>query len=147
MPLIVSAGRDVPWKGFATLREVVSEIPDTQLFIANSLPHDELITKIKQADVFVLNTGYEGFSHLLLEVMAAGTPIITTRVGGNLEIVEDGVNGVLVEYNNKQQLKSAIADLLSNPDKARALAQNAKQTVQKFTTERMINELVQELET
>lgn len=169
--IIMTAGRLVPWKGFRTLvnimPEIVAVIPEATLFIAGSGPdeaelrreiaarglekrirllgelsHKELLGRIAAADMFILNTGYEGFSHQLLEVMACGTPIITTNVGGNPELIEDGKTGFLVSHDNTQALRSAILALYENPDRAWALAAEAQALVARFTEKRMVEETI-----
>ncbi|MCR4306709.1 MAG: glycosyltransferase family 4 protein, partial [Candidatus Yonathbacteria bacterium] len=167
--VLLSAGRLVPWKGFATLIEIMpgilEEFPDASLFIAGegpdraaletlikkhnlgghvhmlgALPQETLFRYIKAAEVFVLNTGYEGFSHQLLEVMSTGTPIIATDVGGNPELIETGVEGILVSYNNKAEIESAIREMLRGHIDGRALVRNAQKKVMQFTKERMLAE-------
>jgi glycosyltransferase involved in cell wall biosynthesis len=51
---------------------------------------------MRALDVFVLPSKNEGISNTILEALASGLPVIATAVGGNLELVEDGVNGMLV---------------------------------------------------
>ncbi len=172
--VIMSAGRLVPWKGFDLLIEIMSDIikdqPNAKLFIAGSGQEEQqlqdIITKkgldksvvltgeldkttlhnyIKAADVFVLNTFYEGLSHQLLECMAVGTPVVSTFVGGNPEIIEDGKTGYLVEYNDKTALIKRILKLLKDKDAAQYITSNACDFVKSFSKERMINELVKVL--
>lgn len=163
---IFSAGRLVPWKGYDTLIDVVNELPETRLIIAGEGPDhdklqekikilglesrvvlagrldkDDLLKQIKASDIFVLNTGYEGLSHQLLEVMSVGTAIITTNVGGNPELIKDEREGLLIEYNNKDQLKEAILKLSGNRVMADRLAKNAKERVQNFNEEKMLGEI------
>ncbi|OGF63149.1 hypothetical protein A3C77_02145 [Candidatus Giovannonibacteria bacterium RIFCSPHIGHO2_02_FULL_45_13] len=144
--ILVSAGRDVPWKGFQILRDLMPEIsrqiPDTQLFILNNEPKEKLMLYLRAADVFVLNTVYEGFSHQILEAMALGVPVVTTDAGGNSELIENGESGFLVKFNDKNALKSKILDVLSNPTLAQKLAQNAKKKASEFSKERMIKETI-----
>ncbi len=132
--LVVSAGRPVPWKGFEALKGAVREINNSKikLEILTNQPHEKLMGRIKAADVFALNTGYEGFSHLILEAMSLGTPIITTNAGGNAEIFEHETNGLLVEYNNRTQLRLAIERLYEDTALRRNLARAAVQTFEKF---------------
>ncbi|MDP3725664.1 MAG: glycosyltransferase [bacterium] len=170
--IILSAGRFVPWKGFDALIEVVADlkekIPNIKLytagdgpekknlelriknyelsntvFLVGRLSHDALIEYIQAADIFVLNTGYEGFSHQLLEVMALGVPIITTHVGGNPELIENLKTGILVSYNNKSEIKNAIELLVKDGELRERLAQSGKEKVKEFTKERTLQELVQ----
>jgi len=140
--IVISAGRDVPWKGFSLLREVMKEIPEAGLFVAHTLQKKELLERIKAADLFVLNTGYEGLSHQLLEVMSIGTPIITTNVGGNPELIENGKEGILIQYNDREALKRSIMELLLIPEYSAKLARQAKEKVKQFTVEKMVRELI-----
>ncbi|MDQ7781102.1 MAG: glycosyltransferase family 4 protein [Planctomycetota bacterium] len=76
-------------------------------------------------DVFVLPSLYEGFGLVILEAMAAGAPVIATRVGGVPEIVEDGVTGLLVPAAHPGALADAIWKVASDKSFARALADRA----------------------
>jgi glycosyltransferase involved in cell wall biosynthesis len=142
--IIISAGRLEPWKGFETLREIfpdlLKENPKFKLMIEHKMPHSELMANFKASKIFVLNTGYEGLSHMLLEAMACGLPIITTNVCGNPEVIQNEENGLLVEYNNKEQLKSAILRLWRDENLRNKFIQNGHKTLEKFQLERMINE-------
>lgn len=166
---LLSAGRLVPWKGFTTLIALMPEIrkhyPDCKLFIAGSgtllhelkkqiaetglhgivtmlgdVPRLQLMEYIRAADCFVLNTGYEGFSHQLLEVQMIGTPVVTTHVGGNPELVQNGVTGVLVAYNDKYALQKAVEDIFQDPEHAKNMVTRGEQFAASFTVERMIGE-------
>lgn len=74
-------------------------------------------------DVFVLSSRSEGYSMALLEACAAGLPIVATDVGGNREIVRDGVNGRVVPAGSEVLLAEAIASLLRDVDAAAAMGQ------------------------
>ncbi len=168
--LILSIGRLVPWKGFKTLIELVPELcqfnPNFRLVILGDGPEEKNLKSqilnlkiedkvevkkvtpeirdqyLQTAKVFVLNTGYEGLPHTVLEAMAAGTPVITTNVCGNPEVVQGGYNGLLVEYNNKQQLKEAILKLYNNPELRQKFVQNSREVLKKFSFEEMINKTI-----
>ncbi|MFI5212910.1 MAG: glycosyltransferase [Gemmatimonadales bacterium] len=68
------------------------------------------------ADVKVLCSQYEGCANVLLESMAMGLPIVATRVGGNPELVEDGVNGYIVPPEDPAVIAAAVVRLLDGPD-------------------------------
>jgi len=142
--VIVSAGRPVPWKGFKMLRdlepEIKKDIPSAKLTILERVSHEEVLRYFRAGDLFVLNTGYEGLSHLILEAMAMEIPVITTNVGGNPELIKDGENGILVEYNNKEQIKNAILKLYKDENLRKRLAQKAKEKVKEFSKDRMLKE-------
>ena len=76
-------------------------------------------------DLFVQPSMYEGFGISLLEAMAAGLPIVASRVGGIPEIVEDGTTGVLVPPQRPEALAAAIVGLLRDRDEARRLGEAA----------------------
>ena len=147
--VIISAGRSEPWKGMDTLREIMPDLlkenPKFKLIIATKLPHSELMGHFKASTMFVLNSGYEGLSHLVLEAMACELPVITTNVCGNPEVVKDGHNGLLVEYNNKKQLKEAILKLWKDRELQKKFIENGKRTLEKFKLEDMINKTIEVL--
>jgi len=90
--------------------------------------------------MFILNSGYEGFSHQILEAMAAGVPVVASAILGNREIINQGENGFLVKYNDEFNLIEAIKSLIQNPDIAEQLVEGGKRTVEKFSSDRMIDE-------
>jgi L-malate glycosyltransferase len=73
--------------------------------------------------------GSEGLSNALLESMAAGLPVVATRVGGSPEIVEDGVNGLLVPPADAEALAGAICRLLDDRTLANNLGQAGRRLV------------------
>ena len=87
------------------------------------VPHDQVMLFIRSADVFVLNSEYEGLSHTLLEVLHLGTPIVASEVCGNPEVVEDGENGLLVDPRDPVAVRSALARLLEDPALGRGFAE------------------------
>lgn len=136
--LIVSSGRMVPWKGFEALKRVVAKEAGWRLFIASGLPRAEALGYVQAADAFVLNSEYEGFSHALIEVMALGTPIVATSVGGNTELIEDGKNGLLIPPKDDEALYNALKRIQEDPIAARARAEAARASVKNFSYEKML---------
>ena len=170
-PTLISAGRLVPWKGFRTLIRVVAELreqyPHISLIIAGdgeerpalqdlvaelkltdhvrfmgSLSKEALGASIKAADVFVLNTAYEGLSHQLIEVMDIGTPVVTTAVGGNPELIHDGVHGFLVPYDDAPALRDAIMRVLNHPESRDRIVQSARGRSKEFARDRVVADIV-----
>jgi len=84
---------------------------------ARSNVHDYLAAM----NVFVLSSVTEGLAMTLLEAMAAGLPVVATRVGGNPEAIDEGVTGLLVPASDPRALAEAIAALLSDPERARTM--------------------------
>lgn len=83
-------------------------------------------------DMFVLSSLSEGYSMALLEASAAALPIIATNVGGNGEIVRDGINGRLVPAGNPAVLAEAMLAFLRGPQHATALGQAARAWVERY---------------
>lgn len=90
-------------------------------------------------DVSVLCSTSEGMSNVILESMAAGKPVVATRVGGNPELVTEGVTGLLAPPADPDALADAILSLLRDPDAARAMGVAARErVVREFTVEAMV---------
>ena len=169
---IISVGRLTSWKGFDMLIEIMPDLlkvnPEFSLLIVGdgperenlesrikelnledsvkllgSLEQEKLWKYMKASDLFVLNTGYEGLPHLVIEAMHLRLPVITTNIGGNPEVIRDGENGILVEYNNKKEIEKAIIDLFQDEERIIKMKENAlKSLKEKFSRDRMIRDLV-----
>lgn len=141
--VIISAGRPEPWKGFDVLKKIMPDLlkqnPNFKLIIATKFLHDELMGYFRASKMFVLNSGYEGLPHIILEAMACGLPVIATNVGGNPEVVKHGYNGLLVEYNNKKQLKEAILRLWKDKELQNKFVKNGYKKLEEFKLEDMVN--------
>jgi len=169
---LVSASRLVPWKGQSALIETMPDLIkkygdiflfiigdglefnnlkfqisnlklENNVFLTGRLSHGKVFEYFKCADVFILNTFYEGLSHTLLEAMKIGIPIIASRAGGNMELIEDGENGFLVEYNNKQEITNAILKIIQNPGLKERFAARSKQKLNQFNFNDLVNKTIE----
>jgi glycosyltransferase involved in cell wall biosynthesis len=167
--VVTTAARLVPWKGIAALIDAIvslrtSGVPVNLTIIGDgvcrtelesqvhackaegyvrflgALERSELGKELVRSDVFVLNTSYEGLSHQLLEVMSLGIPIVTTPVGGNVELIEHNVTGLMVPFNDIKRLSEAIRSLYQDRELGVALTSRARDFVQKFDGEILIGE-------
>lgn len=170
--VLVSVGRLVPWKGFGLLIEIMPEIlnrvPDAKLLIIGDGPENRwladiikklnleksvfligrmfqsnLLVYLRASDIFLLNTAYEGLSHAILEALAVGLPVITTKVGGNPEVITHEENGFLLEYNNKKQWSEAIVQLLSSPELREKFITKGKQRLDQFSWQTLISKTIE----
>lgn len=99
----------------------------------------ELLQRMR---IVCLTSHTEGTPNVVLEAMAAGRPVVATRVGGVPELITDGVNGLLVEPGDAEGLARAIVRLLDDPDLAQRLASAGQQMVeQKYGCDRVVREL------
>ncbi len=170
--ILFSYGRLVPWKGFRMLVKLMPRLAEInqffQLVIAGDGPdrkrleviiknlgltrkvllvgrktHPEIADYFAAADIFLLNSGYEGFSHQILEAMAAGVPVIASAVGGNREAIVQGENGFLVKYNDEFNLIEAIRSLWHNPELRNSFAQEGQETMRRFSYDEMLQKTTQ----
>jgi glycosyltransferase involved in cell wall biosynthesis len=110
---------------------------DSVRFLGFRLDIPELLQAL---DVFVLSSSSEGLSLTLLEAEAAALPIVATRVGGNPEVVRDGVTGLLVPSGEPAPLAAALAQLLRDPAARAAMGQAGRATYQSnFTLQAMVD--------
>jgi len=93
-------------------------------------------------DVFVLCSLNEGIPMALLEAMYMRTPVVCTAVGGMKEVIEDGVNGMLVPSNDSSSLADCLAKLYENQEMARRLGRNARATIEeRFSLDKTLTNL------
>jgi glycosyltransferase involved in cell wall biosynthesis len=96
---------------------------------------------LSQLSVSVLPSLSEGLSNTLLESMAAGVPVVATRVGGNPELVEDGATGWLVPPGDPAAVARAVHSLIEDADLAASFGRRARERVaEQFSLARMVGE-------
>ena len=173
--IVLSVGRLVPWKGFRMLIKIMPKLQevsqflrlvivgdgpekknleqmiknmnlDRKVFIVGKKSKEELATYFAASDMFVLNSGYEGFSHQILEAMASGVPVIASAISGNKEVIDQGENGFLVKYNDEFNLVEAIKGLWQSQELRDEFYHKGEETVRKFSLEKMIDRTIKVLD-
>jgi len=158
-PRVLTVARLVPWKGIAGLIEAVAKVRrdgkkvsliivgdgsershlekhaqeklrDNFVFTGPLAPKD-VHAILRESDVFALNSAYEGLSHVLIEALAAGLPIVATKAGGNVEVVTDD-SGILIPVGDTPALADAIARIINNPEPSSRLREGALKRSQLF---------------
>ncbi len=157
-PLLMFAGGDWERKGVLHIMEALSLVqrPDVKLFICGSgdekfygqlaelkrvrdriifVPHSSNLWEYYAAsDIFVLPTIYEPFGLVIVEAMASGLPVITSRVAGAADLIIDGVNGLLLRApSDVNGLAAKIELLLSNAGLRKTMGERARETAEKFS--------------
>jgi sugar transferase (PEP-CTERM/EpsH1 system associated) len=90
-------------------------------------------------DCFVLPSLAEGISNTILEAMASGLPVIATEVGGNADLVTDGITGELVPSNEPEAMAKKIIALASQPELAKTMGHRGRSMIeQKFSMKAMV---------
>jgi len=100
---------------------------------------DDVPLLLQTLDVFVLSSLVEGISNTILEALASGLPVVATRVGGNSEIVDEGVTGVLVQRSDPTALARAIQRYIEDPELRQRHGAAARScSVEKFSIDSMV---------
>ncbi|MCC6160366.1 MAG: ATP-grasp domain-containing protein [Deltaproteobacteria bacterium] len=125
------------------LRRAAESYGDRVRFLGFRDDVDRLLPGI---DVLAVPSLYEGLSLAVCEAMAAGVPVVASRVGGNPEIITDGDDGLLVPVGDHAALAHAICRLLADPDGRAVMGARARETATTlFSMERMIAAYAQEV--
>ena len=106
---------------------------DHVTFMGNS---KDIMNDIKVADAFILTSSNEGMPNALIEAMAIGLPCISTKVCGAVDLIKDGENGYLVDYD-PNEISVAISKVIDNPEMARRLATNATSIAEDLKAEKI----------
>ncbi|MDE2994809.1 MAG: glycosyltransferase family 4 protein [Chloroflexota bacterium] len=156
--VVMTCARLYPWKNLEFLIRLVPDLPpDVTLVIVGDGPERERLEReavatgvpervyfagsvsqtavqqyLQAADVFTLHTRYEGLSHVMLEAMHAGTPIVASDVGGNAEVIESGRNGLLVPLDDRATTLATLRRLLDDPAEGAQLAAAAQADVRAY---------------
>jgi L-malate glycosyltransferase len=114
-------------------------LSDTVLFLGRRKDVPDILAC---CDLFVLPSWAEGLPNSVLEAMAAGLPVVATRVGGTAEIIEDGVDGLLVAPKEPHALAQAILRILKDREFAKRMAHSARERARaQFGFDRLLTEL------
>ena len=117
-----------------------TNVEDDILFLGERRDISELM---KVFDVFVLPSDLEAASLVLLEAMASGIPVVATNVGGNPELIIDGVTGLLVPSNDHKRFSENVIRILQDPVMAKKIGRAGRESVvERFGFNKMITEYV-----
>lgn len=164
-PVIIAAGRLVWQKGFDTLlrafRIVRAARDDARLIIVGTGPLAEELLAVREAlgltssvafpgfdpnpyryyaraACLVVSSRYEGFGNVIVEAMACGTPVVSTRCPvGPEDIITDGVNGLLIPVDDERAMAAALVRLLDDRPLAERLGRAAKTRALDFSAGRV----------
>jgi glycosyltransferase involved in cell wall biosynthesis len=125
-PTVISQGELEAWEAEGAVTWL-GEVPDVRPFV-------------RRADVVVLPSYREGTPRALLEAAAMGKPLITTDAVGCREVVEDGINGLLVSVQDAKALAQAMMRMIEHPAMRESMGRAGRQKVEREFNERMVLE-------
>ncbi len=85
-------------------------------FLGGQVHGEDKIRVFREADIFVLPSYSEGFSTAILEAMAAGLPVVVTRVGAAPDVIAEGVNGFVINPGDTDALRDRLQRLIGDPE-------------------------------
>lgn len=102
---------------------------------------DDIGDYLARSKCFVLSSKFEGFGLVIVEAMAAGLPVIATRVGSIPEIVRDGIDGILVDANDADQMASAMIRIIKviSSDEYEKMRESVLARAKEFSVEKMVD--------
>jgi phosphatidylinositol alpha-mannosyltransferase len=133
---VIGAGRD-DVERYVSDRSVLCHIE-----MLGTVPHDELWTRLHQADVLCApSLAGESFGMILTEAFAAGTPVIASHIAGYADVVADGVDGVLVPPADPQAMAEALQLMYLEPSRREAMGAAARRNAQRYAWPRVAEQV------
>lgn len=124
------------------LKNLVNEYNlNTDVYFIGEVKNKEIPNYLSSCDIFVLPSLSEGFPIVILEAMASGLPIVATNVGGLPDIIEENLNGFLIEPRNPDEIANKIIFLLNNPYECKKIGLYNKEYVKKYQWDFVIDKL------
>ena len=108
------------------LEALAQEIGVTsRVAFVGSVSHDEVMTRLAEADALVTASSYEGLPHVVIEALSAGTPVISSAAGGVPEVLGGGTGGVIVDPPTAAEFARILREIRDDPDRLQALRKGA----------------------
>jgi len=116
------------------LKNMVKNMQLSNQVILNfeGLNPSEVPNFLKSVDIFVYPSICDWFPNSVLEAMASGCAVITTDVGGQTELIQNKVNGIIIPTNNADALSEVLIELITNPSQIVKLGQSAQETIHRY---------------
>jgi glycosyltransferase involved in cell wall biosynthesis len=135
---LLIAGHD-PWGYGTTLRGLIDRLGLGEKVRLVGFQSD-IVSFLKALDVFALASSSEGFGLVLIEAMAAGKPVVASRISPLTEIVVDGETGLLVEPEKPKAFADALIQLIKDPLERECMGLRGQERVKKFFTAKKMAE-------
>jgi glycosyltransferase involved in cell wall biosynthesis len=167
-PAVATAGRLTAQKSLDDALQAIARVPGVALLVLGDGPEraalereasslgisdrvrflgagtrDDVLTLFRAADAMLVTSAWENLPHTVLEALAVGTPVIATAVGGIPEVVDDGVNGLLVPAHDVAAIARAVDRVVHDDALRRALATAAPESVEELAEPRILRRIVE----
>ena len=166
---IISVGRLYPQKNQAMMirafAKVADEFPDWQLVIFGEGPlraelvflvssfklqnrvllpgrTEHVVEELRKSKIFCMSSDYEGMSNAMIEAICVGLPIISTKVSGTDELIQDGENGVLVGIGQEDELVKAFIMLMSDSQIIKRMGERSSLLASQFNINEIVNQWI-----
>lgn len=161
--ILLYVGRLAPEKQLEQIRAVLERVPGTRLALVGGGPHREaleahfkglpvtfvgyrngaaLAQAYASADVFVFPSAFESFGLVILEAMASGIPVVSARVGGAQDMIEEGVSGYTFDVDDVEALVRGVAAIVTEPGRLDRMRNAARKQAERQSWPAMMDELV-----
>ncbi len=173
-PVVLYVGRLVPWKGvdkiIKVLKPLSKEIDDINCVIVGdgpmreeletiaekegvshrvhfmgARPHAQVAWAMQKSKVFVLYSDYEGLPHVLIEAQFSHLPIVASRAGGNVEVIEHKKSGLLVDLEDNLGLLKSIRVMVTQNDLGQTMAAKGHEDTARFSRATMMDNTIKVL--
>jgi glycosyltransferase involved in cell wall biosynthesis len=162
--LLLYVGRLAPEKQVDQIRAVLEQVPGTRLAIIGGGPAEPALRKhfeglpvtfagylkgaklsaaYASADIFVFPSAFESFGLVILEAMASGVPVVSSRVGGAQDMISEGVTGYTFAVGDGQSLVAGVKNILATPDTLAQMRIAAREHAEHQSWPAMMDELVE----
>lgn len=118
---------------------------ESKVFLPGNM--SDIHEHIKDAKGFILSSNYEGLSNALLEAMMMGIPCVSTNCAGSDEVITNYQNGILVQIDNVQEMKSAMLTLAEDDALCERMSISAKAKMEDFKVEKILQQWTDVIET
>jgi glycosyltransferase involved in cell wall biosynthesis len=162
--ILLYVGRLAAEKQIEHIKAILERVPGTRLALVGGGPYSDDLMHIfaglpvkfvgyltgevlaqayASADIFTFASAFESFGLVLLEAMASGLPVVSSRVGGAQDMVTEGVNGYTFAPGDVEALVHAVEDIVKTPGKLQAMGTAARQHAEAQSWPRMMDELIE----
>lgn len=166
-PLLLYVGRLSHEKQIDKLRPILEQLPDVRLAIVGDGPlrselesqfkglpakfmgrliGDELSQAYASADIFTFASALETFGLVVVEAMAAGLPVVSSRVGGIPDVVEEGVTGYTFDVGDTASMVDGVRKIIADPETLKTMGQSARAYAETQSWPAMMEEVIEHYE-